>query len=76
MRLSKRNIIILLLILLILVVAVATVSAADTLVAVNLDSAIAAVDMQGAAGAIDGPISGTHHGLISPWEIDADSILI
>jgi len=32
--------------------------------------------MQGAAGAIDGPISGTHHGLISPWEIDADSILI
>ena len=79
--LRQKTMIVFLIILLALVMAVATVSAADAMTAAEasgLDSAIAAVDMQGAGHApvdglkgVRGPISGTDLRLFSPWCIDA-----
>ena len=67
-KLNRRTLIILLLVLLALFVAVATVAAADL---AGAESAVAAIDLQGAQGIITNPISGTDQRWISPWGIDA-----
>lgn len=68
MRFKRKTVILLLLVLLALLVAVATVAAAD---AAGADTAVAAVDLEGAEGVISSPISATGQRWISPWGIDA-----
>lgn len=67
-KFNRRTLIILLLVLLALLIAVATVAAADL---AGAETAVAAIDLQGAQGIISNPISGTDQRLISPWGIDA-----